>query len=153
MRALFVLGRLIYGGFFAYSGLNHFRNQEMLSQYAEHKGVSAPQVAVPATGTMLLAGGVSIMAGVKPRQGLAAIVGFLLPTTLLMHRFWEVEDPTERMNETINFSKNMALAGAALMMLQIPEPWPASIDEARRQDEEMYVRLGGRDVCMLPIDG
>jgi hypothetical protein len=35
------------------------------------------------------------------------------------------------------------------MMMEIPEPWPASLDDARR-DEELYVRLGNRDWAMLP---
>ena len=47
--------------------------------------------------------------------------------------------------------KNMALVGAALSMMQIDEPWPASIDAARAADEEMYVRLGGRDFRSLPV--
>ncbi|OLD15113.1 MAG: hypothetical protein AUJ01_12925 [Acidobacteria bacterium 13_1_40CM_3_65_5] len=150
MRALFVLGRAMFGGFFAYNGVNHFRNQTMMSQNAEAKGVPAAEAAVPATGALLLAGGLSIMAGLKPKQGLAAIVGLLIPLTLQMHKFWEVQDPQQRKNEMINFSKNMALVGAALMMLQIPEPWPVSVDEARAADEEMFVRLGGRDLRSLP---
>src|SRR6267143_955755 len=68
MRALFVLGRAMFGGFFAYNGVNHFRNQKMMSQYAEAKGVLAAEAAVPATGALLLAGGLSIMAGLKPKH-------------------------------------------------------------------------------------
>jgi len=152
MRALFVAGRAILGGFFAYNGLNHFQHKQMMAQSAQSKGVpaAAAETAVQATGAMLLAGGVSILAGAKPKQGLAAIVGFLIPVTLQMHRFWDVEDPQQRQNEMIHFAKNMALIGAALMMLQIPEPWPISVDEARADDEEMFIRLGGRDLRALP---
>jgi len=150
MRALFVLGRAIFGGYFAWSGLKHFLQQESMSQYAAAKGVAAPETAVPASGALLLAGGISVLAGIKPRQGLVAIIGFLVPVSLKMHRFWEVQDPAQRMSETINFTKNMALVGAALMAMQIEEPWPISIDEARSRDEEMYVRLGGRDLRSLP---
>src|SRR5262245_17920264 len=150
MGALFMLGRGIFGGFFAYNGINHLQNQKMMSQYAASKGAPAAEVAVPATGALLLAAGLSIIAGVKPKQGLAAIVGFLIPVTLQMHRFWEASEPEQRMNETINFSKNMALVGAALMMLQISEPWPISVDAARAADEEMFIRLGGRDLRSLP---
>ena len=150
MRALFVLGRAIFGGYFAWNGLNHFLQQESLSQYASAKGVAAAETAVPASGALLLVGGISVAAGIKPRQGLAAIIGFLVPVSLKMHRFWEVQDPAQRMSETINFTKNMALVGAALMAMQIEEPWPITIDEARSRDEEMYVRLGGRDLRSLP---
>jgi hypothetical protein len=45
--------------------------------------------------------------------------------------------------------RDMALVGAALTMMQIREPWPASIDAARRE-EDMYVHLGGRDLRALP---
>jgi len=149
MRALFVLGRLIFGGFFAYNGINHFLHQKSMSQYAEAKGVPAAESAIPATGAMLLAGGASIMAGLKPRQGLAAVIGFLIPVTLQMHRFWEEQDPNQRMAEFINFTKNGALLGAALMMLQVDEPWPGSVP-ALMAEEEMFVRLGGRDLRALP---
>ena len=56
----------------------------------------------------------------------------------------------KRMNETINFAKNVALVGAALTMMQIDEPWPISVDEARADGEEMFIRLGGRDLRALP---
>jgi putative oxidoreductase len=150
MRALFLLGRAIFGGFFVFNGINHFRNQEGMSQYAAAKGVPASDTAIPATGAMLLAGGLSVMLGVKPRQGLAALIGFLVPVTLQIHRFWEVEDPQQRMNEMVHFSKNLALIGAALMMLKLEQPWEASLDEARARDEEMFVRLGSRELRSLP---
>ena len=149
MRALFVLGRVIFGGYFAYNGINHFLNQKTMSQYAGAKGVPAAEAAIPATGAMLVVGGASIMAGVKPRQGLAALIGFLIPVTLQIHRFWDEQDPNQRLNELTHFSKNLALVGAALMLMQIDEPWPASVPRLRGE-EEMFVRLGGRDLTALP---
>jgi uncharacterized membrane protein YphA (DoxX/SURF4 family) len=149
MRALFVLGRAMFGGYFAWNGLNHFLNQRTMSQYASSKGVPAPETAVPGSGAMILAGGLSVLAGLKPRQGLMLIVGFLVPVSFQMHRFWEIDDPAQRMSVMINFTKNMALAGAALALMQIDEPWPVSVDAVRR-DEEMFVRLGGRDLRALP---
>jgi putative oxidoreductase len=150
MRALFVLGRAIFGGFFAYSGIDLLVDRQQKSQYAAAKGVAAPDAAVQAAGTLLVAGGLGVVAGIKPRLGLAAIVAFLVPVSLQMHRFWEEQDPATRMAETINFSKNLALVGAALALMEIDEPWPISVDEARAQSEEMFVRLGGRDLRSLP---
>jgi uncharacterized membrane protein YphA (DoxX/SURF4 family) len=150
MRALFVLGRVVFGGFFAQSGINHFRNREGMSQYAAAKGVPAAEAAVPGTGALLLFGGLSVIAGLKPKLGLAAILGFLIPVSLQMHRFWEEQDPQRQQMEMINFMKNMALAGAALMLLQMPEPWPVSVDATRASGEDMFVRLGGRELRALP---
>jgi putative oxidoreductase len=150
MRPLFQLGRAIFGGYFLYNGINQLLNEKTMSQHAAAKGVVAPDAAVTASGAMLAFGGLSILTGRKPRQGLAAIVGFLIPVSLQMHRFWEEQDPQRRMAEMIDFTKNMALVGAALMLTAIDEPWPISIDEARADGEEMFVRLGGRDLRALP---
>jgi uncharacterized membrane protein YphA (DoxX/SURF4 family) len=149
MRTLFVLGRAIFGGFFAYNGINHLQHAEGMAQYAAAKGVPAAEQAVQATGALLLVGGLSVMMGIKPRQGLAAIVAFLVPVSLQMHRFWDEQDPAAHQTEMIQFMKNMALVGAALTMMEIREPWPASIDAAR-EDEEMFIRMGGRDLRALP---
>ena|SRR5579884_896684 len=150
MRPLYLLGRAIFGGYFLYNGINHYLNRETMSQYAGAKGVASPDAAVAASGAMLIAGGLSVLTGLKPRQGLAAIVGFLIPVSLQMHRFWEEQDPQRHMAEMVNFTKNMALVGAALMMLELEHPWPVSVDEARADGEEMFVRLGGRDLRALP---
>jgi uncharacterized membrane protein YphA (DoxX/SURF4 family) len=149
MRALFVLGRAIFGGFFIFNGVNHLQHSGRMAQYAESKGVPSARPVVQATGLMLLAGGLSVTAGIKPRQGLATLIGFLVPVSLQMHRFWEEEDEQRREVEMTNFMKNMALVGAALSLLEIREPWPASVDAARTE-EEMFVHLGGRDLRALP---
>jgi putative oxidoreductase len=150
MRPLFLLGRTIFGGYFLYNGINHFLNEKMMSQYAASKGTPVPDAAVTASGAMLVIGGLSVLAGVKPRQGLATLIGFLIPVSLQMHRFWEEQDPQKQMAEMINFTKNMALVGAALMMMQLEHPWPTSVDEMRSADEEMFIRLGNRELRSLP---
>ena len=150
MRGLFLLGRAIFGGFFIYNALNHLMNTETMSQYAASKGVPSPELAVRASGAVLLGGGMSVLTGVKPRRGLAAIIGFLIPVSLQMHRFWDVQDPGQRMAETVNFAKNMALVGAALTMMEIEEPWPISVDDVRALSEDMYVRIGSRELTALP---
>ena len=43
MEYLFVLGRILYGGYFVKAGLNHFQSLAMLSGYAGMKGVPAPK--------------------------------------------------------------------------------------------------------------
>src|SRR4051812_18056540 len=89
MRALFMLGRTIFGGFFLYNGINHFQHLDQMAPYAAAKGVPAPDRAVQTSGALLLAGGLGVLTGLKPRLGLAAIIGFLVPVSLQMHRFWD----------------------------------------------------------------
>ena len=131
MKAPFLLGRLVFGGFFLYNGIHHFQNRKMLSQYAASKKIPAPEVAVAATGAALIAGGASILLGIKPKLGTLAIVGFLAGVSPLMHDFWSQQEPGQRQAEMINFTKNMALLGGALALMGVKEPWPASVPVAQ----------------------
>ena len=127
MKVPFLLGRLVFGGFFVYNGINHLKERKSLGQYAEAKKVPMAEAVVASTGVVLIAGGTSILLGVKPKLGTAAIAGFLAGVSPVMHNFWSVQEPGQRMNEMINFSKNMALLGSALALMGVDEPWPVSV--------------------------
>jgi uncharacterized membrane protein YphA (DoxX/SURF4 family) len=127
MKAVFLLGRLVFGGFFIYNGINHFKQQKGLAQYAAAKNVPNPEMAVLASGAAMVIGGASIALGWKPKLGTLAVLGFLSTASPTMHNFWTVEDPQQRQNEMIHFSKNLALLGAALALMGLEEPWPASV--------------------------
>jgi putative oxidoreductase len=127
MRVPFLLGRLIFGGYFVMSGINHFKQTGQMSNYAASKNVPKPDVAVRATGAMLIAGGASILLGIKPKLGTAAVIGFLAGVSPVMHDFWKQQQPEQRMTEMINFTKNMALVGGAMALMGVEEPWPASV--------------------------
>ena len=96
----------------------------MMTHYAKMKGVPFPAFAQGISGLMLLLGGLSLVFGFYPTVGIVLLVAFLVPVSLMMHNFWKLEDAQARMADRINFMKNMALAGALLMLLAIPSPWP-----------------------------
>lgn len=133
MKAAFLLGRLVFGGFFIYNGINHLKERKSMGQYAQSKNVPLSEFAVAATGVALIGGGASILLGIKPRAGAAAIAGFLAGVSPVMHDFWRIEDPNQRMNEMINFGKNVALLGSALTLIGLEEPWPASVPVGRKE--------------------
>ena len=127
MKAPFLIGRAMLGGFFVYNGINHFLQAEGLAQYANAKKVPAPKAGVIASGVAMLVGGASLITGVKPKWGAAAVIGFLGTVSPTMHDFWNAEDPQQRQNDMINFSKNLALLGATLALAGVDEPWEASV--------------------------
>jgi putative oxidoreductase len=131
MKTPFMIGRLLFGGFFLYSGINHFKQREGMSQYAKGKNVPMPDVAVVASGAALVVGGASLLLGIKPKIGAAAVIGFLAGVSPVMHNFWKQEDPQQRQTEMIQFSKNMALLGGALALMGVEEPWPISVPVAQ----------------------
>lgn len=127
MLFAYLVGRILVGLYYVYSGFNHFRSFEMMAGYSSSKGLPAPKLAVAGSGVLLVLGGSCILLGAKPVVGVIAIVVFLIPVTFTMHRFWDVEEPAQRMAETVNFNKNVALIGSTLMFLAIPQPWPYSL--------------------------
>ena|SRR5688572_12639768 len=126
-----LIGRVVFSFFFIYSGFNHLTKLSMMSQYAASSGVPAPTVAVAVSGLMLLGGGLSILLGVQPKWGAALLVVFLVPTAIMMHKFWGIADPMMAANQAAHFWKNIALAGAALMIYGFtalyPMRWPYSL--------------------------
>ncbi len=117
MSALFVIGRMMFGGYFLYNGINHFVNSAALGQYAASKNVPSPEALVGASGVPLIFGGASMMLGVKPKLGALTVIGFLASVSPTIHDFWRAQDQGQRTNDTVNFTKNLALAGAALAFI------------------------------------
>ena len=123
----FLVGRLLFGGFFLMSGLTHITGREQMVPYAESKGIPAPTLAVVGSGVLLLVGGASVVFGILPTVGLAALVVFLVVVTPSMHDFWNAEDPNEQMTEQTQFLKNAALLGAAVALATVATPWALSV--------------------------
>jgi len=126
MQIAFLVGRIIVGIFWFYSGLRHFMGLDMMAGYAASKGVPAAKAGVAFSGLLVIVGGVSIGFGYAPLVGIIAICMFLVLVSPMMHNFWAVQDPMQKMAEMINFTKNVALLGSTLMFLAIPTPWPYS---------------------------
>jgi uncharacterized membrane protein YphA (DoxX/SURF4 family) len=122
----FLAGRLIFGGFFLYNGINHILHKDQLAPYADAKNVPMPEAAVVGTGVLLIASGLSVVLGLKPKLGTAGVIAFLAGVSPAMHNFWIHEDAAQRQNDLIHFMKNMAMLGAALALLDVKK-WPASI--------------------------
>lgn len=116
MDVLVLIGRILFSAIFIASGYNHFANARAMAGYAGAKGVPYPLYATYAGGVLLAAGGLSVLLGVWADLGALLLVIFLVPTALLMHPFWKSRDQ-ERMMEMVQFQKDTALAGAALMLL------------------------------------
>jgi putative oxidoreductase len=147
MKAPFLLGRLVFGGFFLYSGIHHFVDRKMLAQYAAAKKVPVPDVAVMASGAMMIMGGASILSGVKPKWGALAIMGFLAGVSPMIHDFWSHQDPNQRQAEMVNFTKNLALLGGALALMGVEEPWPVSVPVAQPDTLERARRFARRKIA------
>ena len=122
-----LIGRLSVGGMYLWSGMSNLMELNGKVAYAASKGLPVPAVFVTLASLLLIAGGISIATGLRPRLGVATITLFLIPVTLIMHNFWALEG-MQRIRELHSFQGNLGLLGGALMLLAIPRPWPLSLD-------------------------
>lgn len=127
MDYLFLLGRVLLGGYFVMNGIGHFKNLGGMTGYAQSKMVPMPKQAVMLTGLMLLLGGLGILLGVYVGYSIYLLILFLLAVSFKMHKYWKEDEQMSRMGEQINFMKNLALLGALIMLLYIPTPWLMSL--------------------------
>jgi uncharacterized membrane protein YphA (DoxX/SURF4 family) len=126
METVFLIGRILFGGYFISSAINHFMDSETMTEYAESKNVPMPKIAVLGTGALMALGGLGIVLGAFPQLAILLLILFLLPTTVVMHDFWNAEGQEKQM-EMINFTKNIALIGALIMLLTLSTPWLNSV--------------------------
>ena len=110
------LGRALYSGILAYMAVDGFRHNEKRVEVARESGVPMPEVAVPFVTGMLFVANLGILLWKYPRASAGALVVFFLGTTPAVHDFWTMEGQ-ERQSNKINFLKNAALLGGALVLL------------------------------------
>ena len=126
--AIHVVGRVLFSMMFIMSGMNHLMKFNETSAYAESKGVPAPKVLTAVSGLMIMVGGVLVLLGWHRFVGAGLIAIFLFSTATVMHAFWKETDPAARMNEMSHFMKDLAMAGAALLIaFYAPTVWPMSL--------------------------
>jgi putative oxidoreductase len=123
--AVVLLGRIFFAAIFLMSGPKHFAQQTI--QYAASQGVPFASIAVPLSGLMAIAGGLSVLLGYHARIGGWLLVLFLIPVTLMMHAFWRVSDPVMSQMQMVMFMKNISMLGGALLITQFGAG-PFSID-------------------------
>jgi putative oxidoreductase len=126
--AIVVLGRFFYTLIFVMAGANHFSAKTIA--FSASQGVPLASIAVPLSGVLAIAGGLSILLGYRAKLGAWLIVLFLIPVTCMMHKFWTVQDPMMAQIQMILFMKNVAMLGGALLISQFGAG-PISLDARR----------------------
>lgn len=111
-----LLGRALYSGVLAYMAVDGFKSNEKRVEVAQSKDVPMPEVLVPAATALLLVANVGLLLWKYPRASAIALIVFFLGTTPKIHDFWNMEGKA-RNNNKINFCKNLALLGGAIVLL------------------------------------
>jgi putative oxidoreductase len=125
MKYVLLLGRSLFSLLFFLKAFEHFSDSGM--QHAISMEIPMPSLLVPVAGVILLLGALSILLGYKARLGAWCLIIFLVPTSIMMHQFWNMVDSYESMMEHMCFFKNIALIGSLLMLVYFGSG-PLSLD-------------------------
>ncbi|MEU6890794.1 DoxX family membrane protein [Streptomyces sp. NPDC046557] len=116
MDVLVLIGRLLFVALFTASAVGHLTKTKAMAGYTASRGLPFPVAATLGSGLVMLVGSVSVGVGLWADLGALLLAAFSFAAALLMHGFWKEQEPQARQMEQIQFSKDMALGGAALVM-------------------------------------
>ena len=111
-------GRIFLALIFVVSGIGKITGYAGTAAYMTSRGLPLVDVLLPLTILIELGGGLLLALGWKARWAAAALLLFLIPTTLIFHQFWGI-DPKLAQMQKIHFLKNVAIMGGMLMVLAI----------------------------------
>jgi uncharacterized membrane protein YphA (DoxX/SURF4 family) len=106
---------------FVIGGAGTFKEPEPRAALVEKAGMvsgagEAKRAAV-ANGTIMMVAGSMLALGLLPKVSALALIGVLVPTTLVGHQYWKEESPAGRAGQQTQFMKNLAMLGGLLLVL------------------------------------
>jgi putative oxidoreductase len=122
-----LLGRILIAAIFLISGFGKISGFDGVAGYIGAKGLPMPQVLAALTIVLELGGGILLVAGYKVRWVAIAFFLWLIPTTLVFHKFWGI-DAAQVQDQMNNFLKNVSIMGAMLMLVAFG-PGAYSVDK------------------------
>jgi putative oxidoreductase len=119
MDEIFLIGRILFVYLLIGSGVGHLTQTAAMAGYAQSRGLPNPKLMVQISGAALVLGALSILFGIWGDIGALGIAILMLVTAVMMHAFWKETDATAKMNEMVQFNKDVALAGGALVIFYV----------------------------------
>lgn len=118
------IGRILLSLVFIFAGVGKIVNFNESLQYMHSAGITsfAPLLLACALALELF-GGFLLIVGYKTRLIAVLLFLFLIPTTLIFHRFWDASE-AEKMIQTVMFFKNVAIMGGLLILAST---WPGTL--------------------------
>jgi putative oxidoreductase len=116
MDVIALIGRILFVLIFLGSGTTgHIGQRKGMARYAASQGIPAAEALVVLSGVMIVIGGLMVALGVWGDLGALLLLVFVLATAFLVHAFWKVQDPHQRMDQQVHFMKNLGLAGGSIL--------------------------------------
>jgi putative oxidoreductase len=122
-----LIGRILLSLIFLISAAGKLFNFTGTAGMMSAKGFPVASLFLVGALAFELLGGLSVLTGYKARLGAAALIVFLIPTTLIFHNFWAYQGMEQQMQVAM-FLKNAAIAGGLALVVAFGSG-PLSIDK------------------------
>jgi putative oxidoreductase len=109
------IGRLMIAALFLVAGAGKIMGFAGTAGYIKSKGLPMPELLTAATIALEVVGGLLLIANRLVPAVALAFAAFCLVSGAIFHNFWAA-DPAQFQNEMNNFLKNVALAGALIVI-------------------------------------
>ncbi len=113
---LILVGRVLLATIFVISGVSKLLDWSMTAGYMRSAGLPVVDLLLPIAAAIEILGGLSLVTGTYTRLGAAALILYLIPTTLVFHHFWTWSGAARQM-QMVNFLKNLSIMGGLLVLL------------------------------------
>ena len=108
-----LVGRILLAFIFIKSGWSKIGGFDQTAAMMASKGLPMAQILLVVTIAIELGGGLLLVIGYKARWAALLFALWLIPVTLVFHKFWGI--PAEQVQmQSINFFKNVAILGGML---------------------------------------
>ena len=111
------LGRAALAAIFVLGGAAALKAPGARAEKVGDAGIPQPEFAVRVNAATMVFAGVLLALGIAPKAAAGALLGSLIPTTLVGHAFWREETPQARSMQLAHFLKNLGLIGGLLLIL------------------------------------
>lgn len=111
------LGQILLAGIFIKGGADAFLEPGGRVEQVAGAGLPNPRTAVELNGAAMVVGGAMLALDIAPRLAAAGLLCSMVPTTLIGHAFWKVENEAAHKMQTTQFLKNLGIMGGLLLVL------------------------------------
>jgi putative oxidoreductase len=111
-----LLGRALICGIFLFSAYGQGAEFAQNVSHVAGAGMPIPKLAIITSIAIQAICGLAILTGLRIRIAAWVLFVFLIPTTIVLHKFWGL--PSPHLQE-IQFCKNMAIMGGLLFVTQL----------------------------------
>jgi putative oxidoreductase len=132
-----LVGRMVLAWFFVTEALNYAAHWDATIQLMALKHMPVPPLLLLLALIAMFLGSAALVLGFHARHGAMVLFAFTIATSVAVHNFWQIANPVERAADYEVFVRNMAIAGALLILVGVG-PGPVAIDtvaEKKKKDK------------------